>query len=80
MPVDVGEAVVAALGVEGEALVIEAEEVEHGGLNVVDVDRVFDDIETELIGGTDGLAAFNAAAGHPDGEGLRVVVATEGAA
>jgi hypothetical protein len=39
-PVDVGEAEVAALGAVGEELVVEAEAVEEGGLDVVDVDGV----------------------------------------
>jgi hypothetical protein len=38
--VDVGEAEVAALGAVGEELVVEAEAVEEGGLDVVDVDGV----------------------------------------
>ena len=37
---DVGEAMVAAFEAEGEELVIEAEEVEHGGVEIVDVARV----------------------------------------
>ena len=44
--VDVGEAEVAAAVAVGEALVIEAEEVEHGGLQIVDVDAVLDGFET----------------------------------
>lgn len=77
MAMDIGEAVVTALGVKGEAFVIEAHEVEHGGLHIVDVNGIFHDIEAELIGGTDCLTAFDTAACHPDGEGLRVVIAPE---
>jgi hypothetical protein len=50
--VDIGEPVVAALVVEGEPFVVEAETVEDGGLEVVDVDRVFSDVEAEVVGGT----------------------------
>ena len=48
--VDVGEAVVAALEAVGESGVVEAEEVEDGGLEVVDVDFVLSDAEAELVG------------------------------
>ena len=75
MAVDVGEAEVAAGVVVGEAFVIEAEEVEDGGLEVVDVDLVFGDVEAEVVGSAVG-AGFGAAAGHEGGEGLRVVVAS----
>jgi len=47
--VDVGEAEGAALVGEGEALVVEAEEVEEGGVEVVDVDAVFGDLEADLV-------------------------------
>ena len=43
--VDVGEAVVPALEAMGEFLVVEAQEVHPGGLEVVDVHRVFGDVE-----------------------------------
>ena len=78
--VDVGEAVIAALVVEREPFVVEAETVEDGGLEVVDVDRVFSDVESEVVGGTVGSAWADPAAGHPHGVGLGVVVAAHGAA
>lgn len=80
MAVDIGEAIVAALGMESQAFVIEAHEMEHGGLDIVNVDGILNDVETELIGSTDGLASFDAASGHPDGEGLWMVVTTQGTA
>jgi hypothetical protein len=42
VPRHVGEAKIAALESVGEAFVVDAEEVEDGGLDIVDVDRVFD--------------------------------------
>ena len=72
--VHVGEAEVAAGVVVGEAFVVEAEEVEDGGLEVVDVDLVLGDVEAEVVGFAVG-AGLGAAAGHEGGEGLRVVVA-----
>lgn len=42
--VDVGQAIVAALEAVSETLVVEAEQVENGGVQVVDVNRVLDDV------------------------------------
>lgn len=70
---EVGEAVVAAVVAVGEFFVIEAEEVEEGGVEVVDVDFVFDGFVAELVGGTMMHAGFDAAAGHPDGEAFGIV-------
>ena len=50
MAVDVGQAEVAALEAEGEPLVVEAEQVQDRGLQVVDVDLVLDGAEAELVG------------------------------
>ena len=74
MPVHVGEAEVAAGVVVGETFVVEAEEVEDGSLEIVDVDFVFGDVEAELIGFAIG-PGLGATAGHEGGEGLRVVIA-----
>ena len=72
---DVRESVLAALKFEGESRVVDAEAVHDRGLEVVNVDGLIDDVETEIVGGAVGHAAFDAAAGHPDGEGFTVVVA-----
>ena len=47
---DVGQAEVAAGVAVGEAFVVEAEQVQDRGLQVVDVDRVLDDVEAEVVG------------------------------
>src|SRR5262245_26397398 len=75
--VDVGEAEVAALETVGEALVVEAEKVENGGLQVVDVVLFVDDAEAELVGFADDAGA-DAAAGDPHGESVDVMVAADG--
>ena len=72
--VDVGEAVVAALEAEGEFGVVEAEEVEDGGVEVVDVDFVFDGVKAELVGLAVSDATFDAAAGEPDGVAVWMMV------
>ena len=76
---DVGEAEIAAFESVDEAFVVEAEEVEDSGLDVVDVDGVFGDLHAEFVGGAVGDAGFDAAAGHPHGEGLGVVIASAAA-
>ena len=50
LPVHVGQAEVAALVAVGQPLVIEAEQVQDRRLQVVDVDRVLDDVEAEVVG------------------------------
>lgn len=47
-------------------MVIDAELVEDGGVEVADVDRVFGDVVAKVIGLTVNLAAFDTAASHPD--------------
>src|SRR5688572_8508841 len=66
-----------ALEREGELLVVEAQEVQDGGLQVVDMHRFLGDVKPEVVGGTDGLASFQTAAGEPDRERLRMMVAAE---
>ena len=47
---DVGQAVVAALELEGQPGVVDAQAVEDRGVQVVDVDRVLDDVVAEVVG------------------------------
>src|SRR5690349_10213884 len=65
--VDVREAEAPPLEAEGQALVVDAEEVEEGRLEVVDVDRVLGHVHGEVIRGAVGDARLDAAAGHPEG-------------
>ena len=50
LPAHVGQAEVAALEAEGEPLVVDAQQVEHRGVQVVDVDHVLDGVVAELVG------------------------------
>ena len=75
LAVDVGQAEVAAGVAVGEAGVVEAEEVEHGGVQVVDVDRLVRGGEAEFVGAAVDLAPLDATAGEPAGEAVVVVVA-----
>src|SRR5438552_789196 len=73
--VDVRQALVAALMEVGQFLVIEAQAVQDGGVDVVDVGLVLDGLEAELVGGAVADAALDSAAGHPHREAIRVVIA-----
>ena len=54
---------------------IDAEAVEDGCVQVVNVDGVFDDVVAEFVGFAVDDAGLDAAASHPDREAARVVVA-----
>ena len=72
---DAGEFLIeAAVGV-GEAMMVEAELVEHGGVEVADVVRILGNLPTEIVGRADGMAALDAGSGHPDGEAAAMMVA-----
>ena len=61
--VDVGEAEIAAGVAVGELFVVEAEEVQHRGVEVVDVDGLVGGLEAEFIRRAVDRAAADAAAG-----------------
>ena len=73
--VDVCEAEVSTCVAVGELCVVYAEEVEDGGMEVVDVDFVFDGSVAIVVCVAVGDAAFDSASGHPHGETKRIVVA-----
>ena len=56
---------------------IDTQGVEHGRVEVVDVDRVFKNVVGEVVGFADGLAGFDAAAGEPKAVAAGMVVAAE---
>ena len=71
--VHVGEPEVAAGVAVGEAFVVQAEEMEYGGVEVVNADGVFDGVVAKVIGGPVHRARLHAAAGEPEGETLGVM-------
>ena len=62
---DVGEPVVAPLVLVGQAFVVDAQKVEDGGVEVVDVDAVGGDAVAERVGCAVGRARLDPAAGRP---------------
>ena len=73
----IGEAEIAALKTVGEALVVNAEKVQDGGLQVVNVDFAGGDVEGEVVGLAVAISAFYATAGEEKRIGIREVIAAE---
>src|SRR5438128_6406421 len=63
--VDIGQPVVAALETVDELGVVEAEQVQYGGLQVVDMYLITGDREAKFVGRAVRVAALRAAAGQP---------------
>ena len=57
---------------------VEAQQVQHGGVDVGDVVRMLDGVEAQLVGRAVDDAPFDPRAGEPDGEAVRMVVAAGG--
>ena len=58
-----------------QPIVIETQQLQHGGVEVANVDRVSDDVVGEIVGLTVDRATLGTAAGHPHREAARVMVA-----
>ena len=52
LSVHIGQSEIAALIAPGQLFVVQAQQVQHGGLQVVDVYGSFGDVHAEVIGGT----------------------------
>ena len=71
---DIGEPVASSLELEGQFFVVKPHQVKDGGMKIVYVDGVPDDVIAEVVG----LAIdtwFYPAPGHPDGKAAGVVIA-----
>ena len=73
--VDVRQAEVATAVSIGELLVVEPHQVQNGGMEIVYMHGVLGGGTAELVRRTIGKTRLHAAAGHPDGESVVVVVA-----
>jgi hypothetical protein len=69
------EAEVAALELVGQALVIDAKKMKERGLEIVDVDGIFHGVESEVIGCAVGDTGLDSTSGHPNGEGVGMMIA-----
>ena len=54
---------------------IETKHRHDRGMDIMDVQLVFGGVETEFIGGADGLSSSRSTAGHPHGEAGGIVIA-----
>ncbi len=72
---DVGEAAIDAVVAVGEAGVVDAEEVQDGGVEVVTVGFAFDGLIAEFVAKTVGGTGLHSCAGEPGDEGAAVVIA-----
>ncbi len=54
---------------------VQTEQFQDRGVQVVDMDAVFHGTETEFVRGPDDLASLDAAAGQPGGEAVGIVIA-----
>ena len=75
----VGQTEWPALEPVGQLGVIEAQQMQDRGVQVVHVHLVFRDIEAELVAFAERESRLDAAAGQPHREGIRVMVAAVGA-
>src|SRR5262249_34357726 len=75
LAVNIGQAALDAVVVEGEFLVIEAEQVQQRGVQVVNAGRPLGRLVADLVGGAVMEPRLQPRAGHPDGEDELMVVA-----
>ena len=75
MLLDAGEPHVQPLRLERQAAVIDAQTVQDGGIHVVNVNGVLDDVVAEIVRLSVADALLDAAAGHPYREAARVMIA-----
>ena len=69
-----GRALEAAVVEVGQFDVIQTQQMQNRGMDVVDVGAALDGAKTDLVGSSDGLAALHSAARHPDRKAPRIVI------
>jgi hypothetical protein len=74
--VNVGQAKISTLETEGQLCVVEAEQMQDRGVEIVDVHGVLNRIEPKFIGATMHMAFLQTATCHPYAEGPIVVIAS----
>src|SRR5205814_2841237 len=77
VPCHVRQPEVAALEAVRQPGVIEPQEMENGGMQIVHVHRIFNDVVAELVGAADGYARLDPAARQPHCECPRMMIASE---
>ena len=77
MAVDVGQAAVDAGGAECESLMVDAHQVQDGGMQVVTKCAAFGRLVTEVIATAMSRSGFDSRAGQPGDKGAAIVVAAQ---
>src|ERR1041385_4323659 len=72
---DVSEPKIASVITVGQFLVIEAEQMQQGGVKIIDANLINRRFMADFVSGTVVNAGFYATACQPDGIGVRVVIA-----
>ena len=70
----VREPMIAALESIGQLAMIHAEQVQHRGVEIVNFNRILDDVVGKVIGLTVDGATFDSGTGKPNAEAARMVV------
>lgn len=74
VPMHIRQAALDAVVVVAELFVVEAEQMQRGGVKIVAVGGVFGGFEAEVVGGAVSSASLDATTGHPGGKGSGIVV------
>ena len=72
---DVGQAALDAVVVERQAGVVDAEQVQYRGVEIMNAGRVLGDLPADVIARSVCNAMFETGARQPDAENIRVVIA-----
>ena len=72
----IGKTEVSPLIAVCQAGVVDTQEMQGGGVEVVNMHGILDDIVTEVVGFTEHVTAFDAGTGHPDTKATRMMVPT----
>ena len=76
---DIGQSEISSTEMKGQLLVVETEQVQHRGMQVVYGHGIFLHAIAIFVGPSVDHTSADAAAGHPHAEGGRILVATIGA-
>src|SRR5262249_36402060 len=74
--VDVRESHLAAVIEVCQPLMVESEQRQDCGMKIENGNRLLRDLVPELVALADHLAAFDSGSGHPHGEGVGIVIAS----
>ena len=61
--------------IQEEVAIVQAQQVQNGGVEIVHAYAILNGFESDVVGGAVNSAALSPAAGHPDTEAARAVVA-----